>query len=200
MSKIVAMGPRMWATFGNILRFQAIFLFLGGGLGGYRAIQLSQAGLGRDQVIPVAGITIGTFLLAVLLWNLKGPLVSGNMLARIPVGLLMLLSVVLSLGTGLITIGIFYLFTGEPQAYDTYRQGKSAKRQFSAPRGWHATAHIGPSGAMAYSQSTRDGSTGIFDSWTPVQVTERKNGLAKIVAATGQAGWIDVRTVIEGGA
>jgi hypothetical protein len=52
---------------------------------------------------------------------------------------------------------------------------------------------------MAYGDEHRDGSTEIFDSWTPVQVTDRKNGLAHVVAATGQRGWIDVRTLTQTG-
>lgn len=189
----------MWATLGNILKVSAVFGFLGVGLMGYRAIQMSQLGTSRELILPLAAATIGMFLLTVLLWNLKGPLVSGNPIARFLVGLYFLIGVFTSLGFSLLIIGVFYLFTGEPSAYETQREGRPARPRFSPPRGWHPTGQIGPSGAMAYSESNREGSTGIFDSWTPVQVTERENGLARVVSATGQAGWIDARTIIEGG-
>jgi hypothetical protein len=191
------MGPRMWATLGNILKSSAIFSFLGVGLLGYRSIQLYQSGAPRDLIWPLAGLAVVSFLFSVLLWNLKGPLVSGNFIARFFVGLYFLMGVIGSLGFNLLIIGVFYLFTGEPSTYETERQGKNAQPQYSPPKNFHATAAVGPSGAMAYGGEHRDGTVEIIDSWTPVQVMGKKNGLVEVVAATGQRGWIDSRTLTE---
>jgi len=202
IAKLSAMGPRMWATLGNILKFSAVGAFLTCGLAGYQAIQLNQVGGTHDRVVLFAAAAIVSLLAAVLLWNLKGPLVSGNPIARFFVGLYFLLGVISSLGSYLLIIGIFYLFTGEPEVTSNYgyRAERAAQPQYSPPRGWHATASVGPSGAMAYGGEHRDGTVVVIDSWTPVQVVDKKNGLAHVVAATGQRGWIDVRTLNEAAA
>ena len=57
---------------------------------------------------------------------------------------------------------------------------------------------MGPSGATLYKGPVSEEPDGYFDSWTPVQVVESQNGLAHVVAATGQRGWIDVRTLTVG--
>jgi hypothetical protein len=191
----------MWATLGNILRLSAFSAFLLTGLAGYRAITLNQVSGPRDEVILYAVAAIVSFVMAVLLWNLKGPLISGNFVVRSLVGLYFLIGIVGSLGLSLIFIGIVYLFTSEPEIASNYgyRSDAPPRPKISPPRGWRQTGTIGPSGAMAYGDEHRDGSTEIFDSWTPVQVTDRKNGLAHVVAATGQRGWIDVRTLTQTG-
>jgi hypothetical protein len=192
------MGARIWATFGNILKISAVFSFLGGGLLGYRAIQTNQLGGPRDLVLALTAGTILSFVLAVVFWNLKGPLIRGNLIARIPVGLYMLLYVIGSFGFGLLFIGIVYLFTSEPDAVDFYRPDKPAKPRFAPPPNWQQTARVGPSGAMLYGSAARESAVGIFDSWLPVQVVEKRHGVAHVIAATGERGWIDDRTLLEG--
>jgi hypothetical protein len=192
------MGPRVWATFGNILRLSSLGFYLIGGLLGYSAIQLYQARVPIDRVLVPVGFGALCFVAAILLWNAKGPLVSGNFIVRLIVGLYMLTYVVTSLGTALIFIGIVYLFTGEPASYDLVRKGKEPKPAFKPPRNWEATGHIGPSGATLYTDATSGQPAGILDSWIPVQVTDKRNGLARVTAATGEGGWIDLRTLTEG--
>jgi hypothetical protein len=97
--------------------------------------------------------------------------------------------------------GVIYLFTGEPAAYDYYGfrgKGKEPKPRFAAPADWRPTGRVGPSGAMLYARPDSPDSAGIFDSFTPVQVVDKQNGFAHVVAATGQRGWIDDRTLTEG--
>ena len=138
------------------------------------------------------------FVVSVIVWNLKGPLVSGNVIVRLIVGVYMLLWVISTVGLGLVFIGIVYLFTGEPASYDLVRKGKPAKSRFKAPRNWQPTGRIGPSGATLYTQAAGGAPVGILDSWVPVQIVDKRNGLARVVAATGEGGWMDVRTVTEG--
>ena len=48
-----------------------------------------------------------------------------------------------------------------------------------------------------YPEPNRHGTAGIFDSWTPVQVMDRRDGYAQVVAESGEGGWIDLRTLME---
>ena len=192
------MGPRTWAAIGNVLRISAVFGYLSGAVLGYKAIQLNQQGMAGDLVALTAGGAGVAIVIAILLWNLKGPLIRGNLIARVLVGAYMLLWVVSTLGLGLIFIGIVYLFTGEPEAIDFYTKQREAKPHFKSPSGWRATGRVGPSGAMLYSDAQRQENVGMFNSGVPVQVMDKRNGLARVVAATGEGGWIDVRTLTEG--
>ena len=72
---------------------------------------------------------------------------------------------------------------------------RKPKPRFKAPRNWQATGRVGPSGATIYSDAVGGDQAGIFDSFTPVQVTDRRDGLAHVVAATGEHGWIDMRVL-----
>ena len=187
------MGAREWAAIGNVLKISAAFGFLA-------SLFIADSAYNRRlpaDYVPVAwAVAIGTLLLSVLLWNLKGPLVRGSWFVRVPVGLYMLVWVIASLGTGLIWIGIVYLFTGNPSAYDAAPKGKAPKGP-KAPRNWSPTAKIGPAGAMLYRDSTRVDASGIFDSYTPVQVVDRQASAARVVAANGESGWIDLRSLTE---
>jgi hypothetical protein len=195
---LVAMGPRAWAAIGNILRISSAVSYLGCAVFGYRAIQLSQVGAPRDFVIEHAALSVASFVFAILLWNVKGPLVSGNFIVRLLVGLYMLFWIISTLGFGLIFIGIVYLFTGEPDNSEVFKKGKAPKPRFKPLAEWRATGRVGPSGATLYADPYRAAPAGIFDSWTPVQVMDKRDGYAKVVAATGEGGWIDLRTLTDG--
>ncbi len=198
MPRFAGMGPRAWAAIGNVLRITAVFGYLGGALAAYRAAQLYQMGAPGALTLPAVALTIATFVVAFLFWNAKGPLVSGNLIVRLVVGVWVLLSVISSLGLDLIFIGIVYLFTAEPDSSEVFRKGKTPKPRFTPPADWLATGRVGPSGAMVYSNAHRETSLGMIDSWVPVQVMDKSNGYAKVVAATGEGGWIDARTLTEG--
>lgn len=197
-----AMGPRAWAAIGNYYKINAAFLVVAGTLLGARAIDANQHGASSQFVLPIAALTVTSFAIAALLWNVRGFLIRGNLIARVLFGVPVLLSVIFSLGLALIwPFGVIYLFTGEPAAYEYYGfRGKSKEPppRFKAPANWQASGRVGPSGAMLYRDPARTELTGIFDSYTPVQVVDRQNGLAHVVAATGQGGWIDLRTLTEG--
>jgi hypothetical protein len=191
------MGPRIWAAIANILRVSAAVSCLAAFGFGTRAIEYNQRGAPDSLVMETAVLAVGSFAVALLLWNLKGPLVRGNLVVRLLVGLYMLLWVIGTLGLGLIFILIAYLVTGEPDHYDTVGKGKPPKPRFKAPANWSPTARVGPSGAMLYADANRVAASGIFDSFTPVQVVDRQGGFAHVVAATGEGGWIDLRTLTE---
>ena len=192
------MGVRVWAAIGNVLKISAAIGFLVALLIGQRAWELYQHDA-RDALVMETAIGAVVMLLAsVLCWNLKGFLVRGNLIARVLIGLYMLGWVISTLGIGLVVIGIVYLFTGEPSTYDRTGGGKKQKPRFKAPSNWQPTAKVGPSGAMLYTDEYRMDSSGIFDSWTPVQVRDKRSGAAYVVAASGEGGWIDARTLLEG--
>jgi hypothetical protein len=191
------MGPRAWAAIGNYLRIGAAFSYIGAAILGYLAIDASQHGASGSVVQRYSIVAVISFVSAVLLWNAKGPLVSGNLIVRLIIGVWMLLGVITSLGLLLIVLGIIYLFTGEPDSSETFGRVKAPKQRFKAPANWRATGHIGPSGATVYSDAVGGHPVGIFDSFTPVQVTDRRAGLAHVVAATGESGWIDTRVLSE---
>ena len=197
------MGPRLWATIGNIFKIYGFFGFLTGLFLGYAALQADQRGDPEKLAVLIGTLAGVDLLLAVLFWNIKGPLIRGNLIARVLFGGQVLLSIIFSFGINLIPFGIVYLFTGEPSAYDYYPMfGGKAKEpapRFKAPRNWHRTAEVGPSGATFYSDANGGDAAGVLDSFTPVQVTERRDGLAHIVAATGERGWIDLRVLSEAG-
>jgi hypothetical protein len=117
---------------------------------------------------------------------------------RVLVGLYMISWIVSTVGFGLLAVLIVYLFTGQPSAYDTAPKGKPAKPRFKAPANWTPTAKVGPSGAMLYTDSNRSAASGLIDSYTPVQVVDKQLGAARVVSASGEAGWIDLRTLTEG--
>ena len=192
-----SMGPRAWAAIGNLLRISAVFGYLSGAVLGYRAIQLNQQGGAGNLVALAAGGAGVAIVIALVLWNLKGPLIRGNLVARVLVGAYTLFWIVSSLGLGLIVLGVVYLFTGEPEAIDFYTQQRKTKSRHSAPRHWRATGRVGPSGATLYTDPNREAPAGMFNSWTPVQVMDRRSGFARVVAETGQGGWIDLRTLTE---
>jgi hypothetical protein len=194
----------MWAAIGNVFKISAAFGFVGTTLLAYGLIDASQRGVRKELIPPLAVITVLSYAFCILSWNIKGPLIRGNLLARIVFGGWTLLGVIFSFGFSLIWLGIVYLFTSEPAAYDYYgmfgSRDKEPPPRFKAPNEWQATGHVGPSGATLYEgPGSEESSAGIFDSWTPVQVVEKQNGFAQVVAATGQRGWIDVRTLTEGG-
>ncbi len=198
MHRLGAMGPRAWAAIGNILRISAVFGYLSTGLLGYQAIELNQHGAPSNVVFVYAGAAAVSLVVAILLWNLKGPLIRGNLIVQFLVGAYMLLWIISTLGVGLIFIGVVYLFTGEPDETYFYTKQKAPKPRFKPPANWNATGRIGPSGATLYANPNRETPAGIFDSWIPVQVMDKHNGWAQVVAESGEGGWIDLRTLTEG--
>jgi hypothetical protein len=191
-------GPRVWAAIGNVYRISAVVSYFLVASFGYSAIQLHQAGATSDAVIRPAALAVFCFVGAVLMWNAKGFMVSGNLLARLLGGLFIISWFITTAGIGLVVLGVVYLLTGEPDSSETYRPGKAPKSRFKPPRAWRATGRVGPSGATLYADSSRAKPAGIFDSWTPVQVRDKQNGLAQVVAASGEEGWIDLRTLMGG--
>ena len=193
----------MWAAIGNVFKISAAFGFVGTTLLAYGLIDASQRGIRKELIPPLAVITILSYAFCVLSWNIKGPLIRGNLLARIVFGGWTLLGVIFSFGFSLIWLGIVYLFTSEPAAYDYYgtfgSRDKEPAPAFKTPTDWQLSGHVGPSGATLYKGPVTEEPDGYFDSWTPVQVVERQNGFAQVVAASGQHGWIDLRTLTEGG-
>jgi len=192
----------MWATIGNVFKISAAFGFVGTTFLAYGLIDANQRGIRKELIPALAVMTVLSYAFCILCWNIKGPLIRGNPIARIIFGGWTLLAVIFSFGLNLIWIGIVYLFTSEPAAYDYYgmfgSRDKEPKPRFKTPVDWQATGRVGPSGATLYEGPEPEESAGIFDSWTPVQVVEKQNGFAQVVAATGQHGWIDVRTLTEG--
>jgi hypothetical protein len=187
----------MWAALGNTLRAFAFGGFFATALLGYRAYELYRSTGTSSYMWSLVAGAVFTLVIATLLWNLKGSLVAGGTLSRSMGAAFTLLAVIGSLGTALIVIGVVYFLTEEPQTYDSDGRPVPRKVHYATPRGWKATATVGASGAMAYQDEHRDGQTSLLDSFTPVQVTGRKNGLVRVVAITGQTGWIDARTVTE---
>lgn len=191
-----AMGPRAWATVGNVLRIYAVFGYLAGAVAVYWTVQRYQEG-SSDQAILNGCLTLAILFLAILFWNAKGWLVHGDLIARLLAGIYMMFWVVSSLGTALIFLAVVYFFTGEPSSSDTEQAGP-AKPRHKQPANWQATGRVGASGAMVYSDTNRQSIVGMFESFIPVQVLDRKLGLVQVLAASGERGWIDSRTVIEG--
>lgn len=193
------MGGRTWAAIGNVLRISALGSFLGAAVAGFAASEAIEQGAPTTHIFAFGVVTVVNLIFGALYWMAKGPLVSGSpSFARWIAGVLMILWIVSSLGLALIVIGIVYAFTSEPDEYrGTFAQRAPVKRRFTPPVNWHATGRIGPSGAMAYSDVERAGMVAIFDSYIPVQVIERHDGLAHVVASSGERGWIDARTLSE---
>jgi hypothetical protein len=193
------MSVRTWATLGNVLRIFSLPLFLGSAVAGYRVLEIAQAGAPTNAMLIAALMGIVGFVISVLFWWAKGPLISGSLVARFLVGLYMLLWVISSLGFAVLVILVVYLFTSEPETYSgVFNRPKPAQPRFAPPQDWQANGRVGPSGAMAYSDADQGASVGVFYSGIPVQVTDKRNGLAQVVAASGERGWIDVRTLTEG--
>jgi hypothetical protein len=188
------MGPRSWAAIGNVLKISAAFGFLSCL---YLADRAFNRAVPEEWVNSLWIAVIGGFVLSIVLWNLKGPLVRGNLWVRVPIGLYMIFWVVGTLGLGLIWILIVYMFTGEPSTYDRTPRGKAPKPRFKEPANWQPTAKVGPSGAMVYADPYREAASGILDSYTPVQVVDKQGSAARVVAASGESGWIDLRTLTE---
>lgn len=188
----------MWAAIGNVLKIFSLPMFLSTGLIAYNAMRLAQTQTPREVIILTAGFGVVTLVFALLFWNAKGFLISGNAVARFLAGLYMLLWIVSSLGLALLFIGLAYLVTSEPEPESGWDERRPIKPRFTKPRNWLPTGKVGPAGAMVYSNAEQDASVGIFDSFIPVQVLDRRNGLAHVVAATGEAGWIDLRSLTEG--
>ena len=188
------MGAREWAAIGNLYKLSAVAGFLA---------SLWIADQAFNHRVPANFVTgawagaVAMLVLSILLWNLKGFLVRGNLILRVLVGLYTLGWIVGTLGFGLIVILIIYLFTSNPSAYETSGRGGSRKSLVKAPRKWSPTAKVGPAGAMLYRDSSRADASGIFDSYTPVQVVDRQGSAARIVSANGESGWVDLRSLTE---
>jgi hypothetical protein len=199
LGRFRGMSARMWAAIGNLLRIGALWSFLASAVMAYLAVDPSQAPAPTVPVLVFAVLAVVNFVIGMLGWMAKGPLVSGNSVVRLLVGLYMLLAIVGTLGLILPIILIVYLFTSEPETYTgMWARRTPAKPRFTAPRDWGANGRVGPSGAMLYSDTDQRASVGIFESGIAVQVVGRQDGWAEVVASSGERGWIDVRTLTEG--
>ncbi len=199
LPRLDGVGPRAWAAIGNVFRISAVVGYLLCAVFASRAVELQQQRAPASPILAQAGGAVLFLVAAILLWNLKGPLIRGNLLVQLLAGAYMILWVISTLGLGLILIGIVYLFTGQPD--DSYFHGKQRppRQRFKRPSDWRPTGRVGPSGATFYSDANRAAACGIFNSSTPVQVTDRRNGYANVVTELGEGGWIDLRTLAEGG-
>jgi hypothetical protein len=189
----------MWAALGNVMRLLSLPIFLSSGVLAVAVFQLLAEGAPTSLVI-VASMLCGLgFVVALLFWFAKGALISGSVIAQLLVGLYMLLWVLSTALLGLLVIGVVYLFTTEPEVYTgLLAERKPEKPRWKPPVDWQPTGRIGPSGAMAYSDAQRGETVWVFESFVPVQVVERLDGIAHVIAATGERGWIDTRTLTEG--
>ena len=189
----------MWAAIGNLLRLNSLLTFAGLALFSLQLPDLLD-GMPSELVGPLIAFVVVSSVFAVLLWMAKPALVSGSpFFVRWLVGLWVLLGIIGSFGFYLIFIAIAYVFTSEPEQESIFSQRQQpAKPRFKPPRDWRPTGRIGPSGAMVYAGTDREGPIAMFVSWLPVQIVERRDGYTRVVAATGEAGWIDDRTVTEG--
>jgi len=191
---------RMWATFGNILRINAVLGLIGAALGVQSTLDLLRTHRSDDLVLIIGTLSAAMVVIAVLYWLAKPALVSGRpFFVRWLVGLYMALWVFSSLGFALIIIGVFYLFTGEPDIEERRWRSPEAPAapRYRKPINWQPSGKVGPSGAMVYSDPQRTDHLGLIDSGIPVQVTDERDGYARVVAATGFAGWIDNRTLVR---
>jgi hypothetical protein len=193
--------PRLWATFGNIARISAVFSVALVGLTGYRAIERYQV-VGVDPNVTRDAAAGALFLVvAVVLWLLKPVLITNRPaiigpIVRLLVAIYMVLWVIATLGIGLIVIGIVYLVTAEPAAYEHARAAPGPQApKYRAPTNFQPTNRVGPSGAMIYSDALRTELIGQFESYVPIQVLDQSGGFSRVTAATGQSGWVDNRTV-----
>jgi hypothetical protein len=99
---------------------------------------------------------------------------------------------------GLVFLGIAYLLTGEPEAKQSRVRNdveRPAAPRYRRPSNWQPTRRVGPSGTTVYYDPDRTMPVAMLDSDVPVQVTERGEGVAQVVAQTGLIGWVDVRTL-----
>lgn len=192
---------RIWATLGNLYRIEAILGLLG-------IIPLASLAWDRyqlygadDRFLTYAAVIVVGLVISWLLWMFKPVLISGRPMVigpilRFLVGLGAILSVVFSLGLALIPIGIVYLLTADPDPRDYQRA--SAPRsgpRFKPPSNFQPSGRVGPSGATVYSDASRSVLVGHFESYIPIQVLDQRDGYSRVVAATGESGWVDSRTV-----
>jgi hypothetical protein len=192
---------RLWATLGNLYRIGAVLVLLGLIPLGSLAWTRYQVYGTDDQFLTYAAAVVVTIVVAWLYWMFKPVLVSGRPMIigpilRFLVGLGAILSVVFSLGFALIPIGIVYLLTADPDPRDYQRS--SAKRsgpRFKPPSNFQPSGRVGPSGATVYSDVSRTLLVGHFESYIPIQVLDERDGYSRVVAATGESGWVDSRTV-----
>lgn len=192
------MGLRMWAALGNVMRLLSLPIFLGGGLVALAILDLLRDRGPTGPVVVASVVCALSVVMALLFWFAKGPLVSGSFVARLLVSLYMVLWLLSTAMLGLVVIGVVYLLTSEPDVYTGhFAERKPDKPRWAPPVNWQATGKIGPSGAMFYSDAEREATLGVFESFIPVQVVDRRNGLAHVIAATGERGWIDTRTLTE---
>ena len=98
--------------------------------------------------------------------------------------------------TGPIPIGIVYLLTADPDPSDYQRSSpKRSGPRFKPPSNFQPTGRVGPSGATVYSDASRTMLIGHFESYIPIQILDERDGYSRVVAATGESGWVDSRTV-----
>jgi hypothetical protein len=190
---------RLWAAIGNIFRVFAVLSLISGVLAVLNVINLYRARAG-DNVVFIAGAFAALILvIAFLFWEAKPALVSGSPFwARWVAGIYVVLWLISSLGLALLFIGIAYLLTGDPQPSGIrWRREpeRPAAARYRPPVNWQPTRRVGPSGTTVYYDPDRTMPVAMLDSNVPVQVTERGEGVAQVVAQTGLIGWVDVRTL-----
>ena len=192
------MSTRMWAAIGNLFRVFALVSVALAVMGAGRVVDWLRTSPPTNLVAVVAVIGLIDVGFAVLFWMAKGPMIDGSGVARLLGGVYMLFWVVSTAGFALVLLLITYFLTEDPapraSIFDTRPQHM---RKYKTPAGWHQDGKVGPSGAMFYGDEERESALGIFSSGIPLQVGEKRNGLAHVVADTGERGWIDLRTISE---
>jgi hypothetical protein len=190
---------RLWAAIGNIFRVFALLSLISGVLAVFNVINLYRARAGDNLVIFLSILAAVILVIAFLFWEAKPALVSGSPFwARWVAGVYVVLWLISSLGLALVFIGIAYLLTGDPEPGETrWRRepDRPAAPRYKRPSNWQPTRRVGPSGTTVYYDPDRTMPVAMLDSNVPVQVTERGEGVAQVVAQTGLMGWVDVRTL-----
>jgi hypothetical protein len=192
----------MWAAIGNLLRLYSVLTFIGLALSVTSLPTLLGSDFPPELVTPLVIFLLIDIVIAILLWMAKPALVSGSpFFVRWLVGLWVVLSIIGSLGFYLVFIGIAYLLTGEPETESVFAYDREPpKPRYKPPKDWRPNGRVGPSGAMAYADSGREAPmVAMFESSLPVQIVERRDGFTRVIASSGAAGWIDDRTLTEGG-
>jgi hypothetical protein len=188
----------MWAAIGNIFRVFAVLSLISGVVAVFNVINMFRARAGDNLVIFSSVLAALILVAAFLFWETKPALVSGDPFwARWIAVIYTVLWTVSSVGLALVFIGIAYLLTGEPETESHWRRepDRPPPPRYKAPVNWQPTRRVGPSGTTVYQDPDRTLPFAILDSDVPVQVTERGEGVAQVVAQTGLMGWVDVRTL-----
>jgi hypothetical protein len=190
---------RLWAAIGNIFRVFAVLSLISGVFAVVSVINLYRTRAGDNLVFISGAFAALILVVAFLFWEAKPALVSGSPFwARWVAAIYMVLWLISSLGLALVLVGIAYLLTGDPESTGVrWRREPEhpVAPRYRPPVNWQPTRRVGPSGTTVYYDPDRTLPVAMLDSNVPVQVTERGEGVAQVVAQTGLIGWVDVRTL-----